>query len=60
MKTVSTEISRDVRSLEVNFIPEKFQNQTDGYILASTFQILSEVPPTYPDGRHQCFMENII
>ena len=60
VQTLSTEISRDVRSLDVNFIPEKFQNQTDGYILARTFQILSEVPLTYPDGRPQCFMENTI
>ena len=60
VQTLSTEILRDVRSLGVKFIPEKFQNQTDGYTLARTFQILSEVPPTYSDGRHRCFMENII
>lgn len=60
MWILSTKISRVVKSLDVNFTPEGFQNHTDGYTLASAFQILSDGPPTCPRGRHQCFMETIM
>lgn len=55
MQIVSSTLSRDMKSVDVSLTPEGFQNQSDGYILARTFQILSEGPPTCPDGRHQCF-----